>query len=179
MFSSIVLCVCRWQVWWVVQRPFPPSSSYCASSPTREPVARKTVPVSARVVQNMYPSLRCGSLAGYSWIGCILLQGFAKWLSQASFDSQHTRLLWTLNPLLAITTCAISELSGCSCGSNSIWYSIWDIERIRATSSVTQYKVIAPYRVQSKVKVQRWVASQMTVTTPILQNPVCGATWIV
>ena len=34
--------MCRWQVWWVVQKLFPPSSSSRASSPTRKPVARKT-----------------------------------------------------------------------------------------------------------------------------------------
>ena len=88
----------------------------------------------------------------------------------------HATQLWTLNPLLVVSTCVISELSGLktfSCRSNSTWSSIWDIESICVASfSVTQYKGIAPYCVQNKVKVQMWVVSRNTFTTTILENPV-------
>ena len=99
-----------------------------------------------------------------------LYTGFCKMVvANVVWLMTHATHLWTLNPLSALSTCTISGLSGlktCSCGSNSIQSSIWDIK------SSYPCNIFCDMRVQSKVKVQRWPMSQMTFATTILQTPV-------
>ena len=65
----------------------------------------------------------------------------------------------------------------CSCRSNSIWFSIWDLESIHATSPLaTQHKLansLLRLKQGRSSKVSHESNGQMMFVTTILQNPYC------